>query len=493
MNAKNLISALLLALLVASPAMAKKHHAAPKKKAAPTAAATSWAGEFQPAKTPFKAPEGYGVQVLDPVGARVLKPKGWFYDRAYDPRGYTWIISREDPSAKKGYQTGLRIQLLQGVERGTKKSPRDFVADYFAKKKAAAKALPSSLGDCDDKNFPSLRRACLETEDTVPGQGKHKFHIAYSGFWNDATDTVILMTLGAPVVEWKKIHDTAKLLMNQADLPDVEKRLREAADHKVGGCPAGMEHQPEEKLYAYTQAGGKGTPGLFTIGGIGNAEFAIGPNDPHPLSAGEVAGMIKASPDYKPDAKIILHWPYSTAGSAPFAKELHSILGNEVTGANGPLWWYPDGSTVVTDPKNGLQLPNAQNITTCFQSDGVALTGETCRKIAASLDHSKAIFGNTIFMPQNCDALGAMAFNAIMGQRDDSFALYLYYSFVNLSRDRASTWLSLAAYGHQPLAEYYAAEEVRYSNKDLYRQLLNHAAKDGDKKAATELSAGTLK
>jgi hypothetical protein len=487
MNAKTLISALLLALLLASPAMAKKHHhAAPKHKAATAPAAPTWEGEFPPSKTPFKAPAGFTVQVLDPIGARALKPKGWFYDRAYDPRGYTWIISRENPTKAPGYQTGLRVQLLQSVRQGTKQWPHDFVADYFKKKTGAAKALPSSLGDCAGV-VSSLHRACLEQEDTVPGQGKQKFRIAYAGFWNDTTDTVIIMTFGAPATDWKKVHDTATLMMNQIDLPDVEQKLQEMAASKARGCSTAMKHLPEEKLYSYVQAGDKGAKGLFTVAGIGNEYFAIGPDDPHPMSASDFAAAIKASPDYAPDKKIILHWPYSTAGKAPFAKALHDVLGNEVAGADGPLWWYPDGSSVVTDPKIGFQLPTTQNVIQCFRSDGESLTGPACHKMIAGFDPSQAIFGNTIFMPQDCGALGVMAFNAIMGQRDDSFALYLYYSFVNPSRDKAATYLSLASFGHQALAEYYAAQEVRGSQPDLYRQLLSHAARDGDKKAAAEL------
>ena len=496
-----LVPLLLLSFIAASPAAKPKHPPAPKPAAAkpapvpaPAAKPTvpaDWEGEFQPSTAPFKIPAGYSAQVLDPIGARVPKPKDWFYGRTYDPRGYTWILSRENPSAKGGYQTGLRIQLLQGVKKGTGKTLKDFVDDFFTKKKAdgGTKVLKADITKtCGAKPPAGLRRACLESEEPVAGQGKQMFHLAHIALWNDDTDSIVIMTFGAPVKEWGKLRDTAAEMTGKLELPDFSKKLKEARARAVN-CPAGMTHEAQEKLNTYVHAGGKSAKGLFTVAGLGNAEFVFGPDDPHPIGPGEFASLIKTSPDYEPGSKIILHWPYSASGISSFAKQLGTITTAGVEGADGPLWWYPDGTSVVTDPAKGLVWPSADNITTCFRGDGNIMTGNACHEIVATLDHSQAIFGNTLLIPDNCDDIGRMSFDALMGQRNESFQLFLYYSFINPNKDKASTWLSLAAYGHQALAEYFAAMEIKGRDKTLYRQLLTAAARDGDEKAKKELKA----
>lgn len=479
---KKLLPILLLAVLL--PAVGAR--ASIPRDTAPTLkpAETHWEGTLAPGLAPLNVAKGGSIQVLEPIGARVVKPKDWFFARTYDRHGYTWVISRENPREAGGYKTGLRLQLLQGIRHGTQKSPQRFIEDFFTKKKGEGK--PDSEV-CSAKTFASFQRRCLATEEEIEGQGKTKFHVVYSGLWNNETDTVLLMTFSAPAAEWQQAAPIANDMMEGIDLPDLSKKITAAQAHRYPACLDRMTAQDESKLFAAVTAGGRSRRGVVAVGALGNALFALDATDPHPLNAAAFAAKIKASRGYNAKQKVLLLWPYSAAGAAPFLHELHSLLGNEVLGAEGPLWWYPDGTAVVTDPKRGLQWPTAKNISACFMRDGKFDKGDACRKKVAKLDHAKAVFGNTLFAPRSCADLGRMGIEAVLGDRDQSFALYMFYTFVANDDDKASTFLSLAAFGHHALAEYFAAQEVRLSNRDLSLQLLRHAAADGDAAAVQEL------
>ena len=62
-----------------------------------------------PEEAPFTVPEGYLLQILEPSGGKIARPKDWFYAEQHHGPVYSWTISRED--TKKGpYETGFRIQ-----------------------------------------------------------------------------------------------------------------------------------------------------------------------------------------------------------------------------------------------------------------------------------------------------------------------------------------------------------------------------------------------
>jgi len=112
------------------------------------------------------------VQVLEPTGGKILRPKDWFYAEGHQGPVYTWTITREDISGGKSYTTGVRIQTFVGVKQGTGKSAKQFIYDFLASKKTQAKVL--KLGE--EENQGLFTRICLETEEGPD-------HILYSLFW----------------------------------------------------------------------------------------------------------------------------------------------------------------------------------------------------------------------------------------------------------------------------------------------------------------------
>src|SRR6266567_3864564 len=86
-----------------------------------------------------KAPREFVTQILESTGGKIQRPKGWFYTESYSlPSLYTWILSREDAS-KGPYTTGVRIETIVGVHKGSGKTPKQFVLDFVKLKKKEAK------------------------------------------------------------------------------------------------------------------------------------------------------------------------------------------------------------------------------------------------------------------------------------------------------------------------------------------------------------------
>lgn len=148
-------------------------------------------------------PDGFVLQVLEPTGGKIVRPKDWFYAERHGGPSYTWIISKEDVD-KGPYDTGVRIQTLVGVEKGTGKSHKQFVLDFIAKKKKDAKAV---FHECEPKDQGLFTRVCLETEEGP-------YRILYSAFWANGSDIVVVSTAGARLEEWSKYSQVFNRMSN---------------------------------------------------------------------------------------------------------------------------------------------------------------------------------------------------------------------------------------------------------------------------------------
>jgi len=75
-------------------------------------------------------PEGFHLQVLESTDDRIAVPDSWFYKSSGTPSGWLWTFSKEDISNGQ-YETGMRLQLLVGIQKGTKKSPKEFALEFL--------------------------------------------------------------------------------------------------------------------------------------------------------------------------------------------------------------------------------------------------------------------------------------------------------------------------------------------------------------------------
>jgi hypothetical protein len=163
-------------------------------------------------KSSINVPDGFVLQVMEPLGGKIARPRDWFYSEDHRGPSFTWILSKED-STKGRYETGVRIQTLVGVQKGTGRSPKDFVLGFIeGKKKEASRVIKS----CDAKDQGLFTRVCLETEEG-------DYHILYSAFWgNDNLDVVVVSTAGAKKGDWptySPIFDT----MGSFELIDMDR------------------------------------------------------------------------------------------------------------------------------------------------------------------------------------------------------------------------------------------------------------------------------
>jgi hypothetical protein len=83
-------------------------------------------------------PPGFERQPLDPIGGAIARPAGWLVDHQETPSGWTWVIAETDPSGGKPYLTGLRLQLVMGIEGASGLTRSAFVAGFAEQKKQQA-------------------------------------------------------------------------------------------------------------------------------------------------------------------------------------------------------------------------------------------------------------------------------------------------------------------------------------------------------------------
>lgn len=168
---------------------------------------------------PGEAPTEFVTQILEPTGGKLLRPKDWFYTESHNETSYTWIISREDAS-KARYTTGIRIQMIVGVKKGTGKTPKKFVSDYVAQKKKEATKVMNTCGETKQDMFT---RICLETEEGP-------YHILYSLFWNNKVDWVIATTAGTRKDLWDTYDPTFQKI-GRFEPIDLKRFQEEKKDH----------------------------------------------------------------------------------------------------------------------------------------------------------------------------------------------------------------------------------------------------------------------
>jgi hypothetical protein len=145
------------------------------------------------AQTNTPTPTNFVLQVLEPTGGKIYRPKDWFYSEGHHGSAYVWTISREDMTGGKPYITGVRIQTFVGVKDSTGKTAKQFVLDFVEKKK---KEAPKVLKSCSENNQGMFTRVCIETEEGP-------YHILYSLFWgNDNLDIVVISIAGTTKELW---------------------------------------------------------------------------------------------------------------------------------------------------------------------------------------------------------------------------------------------------------------------------------------------------
>ena len=157
-------------------------------------------------------PTEFVMQVLEPTGGKVRRPKDWFYTESHSAPSYTWILSRED-ATQNPYTTGVRIQTIVGVKNGTGKNGKQFILDFVeAKKKEASKIIKS----CAAEDQGLFTRICLETEEGP-------YHILYSLHWGNNDFDVIVTTIAGTTKELWDTYSPTFDKMSAIELIDMKR------------------------------------------------------------------------------------------------------------------------------------------------------------------------------------------------------------------------------------------------------------------------------
>ena len=151
------------------------------------------------ARVAATVPEGFVMQILEPTGGSIPRPKDWFYKESHSGASYVWTISREDISKGDPYTTGVRIQTFIGVKENTGKTPKEFILEFIAsKKKEAARVIET----CEERDQGMFTRACLQTEEGP-------YRILYSLFWgNNNLDMAVVSISGTTKDLWETYSPT---------------------------------------------------------------------------------------------------------------------------------------------------------------------------------------------------------------------------------------------------------------------------------------------
>ncbi len=140
------------------------------------------------------------VQLLEPFGGRISMPKDWYFRERHGTTSSIWILSKENPD-EHPYVTGVKLQYIWGVEKGTGKTPENFIREFIDQKKQTVKVL----NECAAKEQSFFTGVCLETLEPAIEHGRDEnYHILYSLFWGNDLDWVIVMVKGTFEELWEQ-------------------------------------------------------------------------------------------------------------------------------------------------------------------------------------------------------------------------------------------------------------------------------------------------
>jgi hypothetical protein len=162
------------------------------------------------------APTEFVVQVLEPTGGKISRPKDWFYSEGHRGPVYEWLITREAVSAYSSYTTGVRIQVFPDVQKGTGKTAKQFILD--AATAAKQRSLGKILNSFPEINQGLFTRIGLETE-----EGTH--HILYSLFWGSSGLDVAVVFMAGTTNDLWPVYVSTFNKMNDFELLEM-KRFR---------------------------------------------------------------------------------------------------------------------------------------------------------------------------------------------------------------------------------------------------------------------------
>lgn len=170
-------------------------------------------------------PDGFVLQPLAPFGGSILRPKDWHFNQGNSNKSIIWTISKEP--LEDGYITGVRIQLIGGIEKSTGSTPEKVVQSFIDSKKKGFKVL----SEREETQQGEFTRVGLETEEPQPGKKDGKpFRILYSCFWSNENDMAAIIISGTTTDLWEEHRETFDTMagLTIVDLKKAKLQIRPA-------------------------------------------------------------------------------------------------------------------------------------------------------------------------------------------------------------------------------------------------------------------------
>ncbi len=142
-------------------------------------------------------PSGYTWAEFKEIKGAFLKPEGWFLKKTGQAGGtLAYFISKEAIAAKGSFQTGLSINVLPHVSKGSGVSAVEYAARYIETARSGKRVVLAPWAR-DMGPFKSFG-VRIHHEDAIGGD-YITHHLAIG---NAETDTLYLMTFESPSASW---------------------------------------------------------------------------------------------------------------------------------------------------------------------------------------------------------------------------------------------------------------------------------------------------
>ena len=139
-------------------------------------------------------PKGYIWKEFSEANISCLCPEGWNYKSFKDGKVVTCTISPEKTKSGQGIDIGLSIHMIKNVTKKTKASASEYAPIYLAKYVSEKEFI--SFSEAQDHGKLQIRNAEVIRK-------KDDMHIVLRTYANKETDTLFIVTYGAPTDKWE--------------------------------------------------------------------------------------------------------------------------------------------------------------------------------------------------------------------------------------------------------------------------------------------------
>jgi hypothetical protein len=146
-----------------------------------------------------EAPREFVTQTLEPGAGTILRPSDWFYAEFHTGPNLRWVLSLEDTTGNKSYETGFSLSIIPNVSEHEGRTARQVVYGLLdAQKKGATRVIKT----CNEQEQDIFTRVCLEIE-------KRDLHLLLTFFWdNKGMDLAVLTVASTTKDQWETYAPT---------------------------------------------------------------------------------------------------------------------------------------------------------------------------------------------------------------------------------------------------------------------------------------------